>query len=217
MQSAFVLRISVFVSVSSYYVHGISLVSLVFSFLVTLGFSLALSVLQCLIPCVFVTFLSESVYRLPGMYVISSCQFEFVVKSVSQCRLVVGLVFKSRCLVSFLGTVVCSVEFCIVLDLIGFRVLTFNRKGRSVLKKGRDGRTSSTSCYSVTENCYPVLGSLNPHPKPQQKKNLFGSVSVRSVSHTVICLSSCRNVWSPSLGLKSESVSPCCPSRMSPS
>jgi len=170
MQSAFVLRISVFVSVSSYYVHGISLVSLVFSFLVTLGFSLALSVLQCLIPCVFVTFLSESVYRLPGMYVISSCQFEFVVKSVSQCRLVVVLVFKSRCLVSFLGTVVCSVEFWIVLDLIGFRVLTFNRKGRSVLKKGRDGRTSCTSCYSVTENCYPVLGSLNPHPKPQQKK-----------------------------------------------
>ena len=27
----------------------------------------------------------------------------------------------------------------------------FNRKGRSVLKKGRDGRNSCTSCHSVTE------------------------------------------------------------------
>ena len=168
-------------------------------FISSLVLSLVLCVPRSLIPA----FLSrsypssESVYRLPGMYVISSCQFEFVVKSVSQCRLVVVLVFKSRCLVSFLGTVVCSVEFCIVLDLIGFRVLTFNRKGRSVLKKGRDGRNSCTSCHSVTENCYPVLGSLNPPSKtPTKKNNLFGSVSVRPVSHTVICLLSC-----PGLGI----------------
>src|SRR5437762_14311794 len=75
----------------------------------------------------------------------------------------------------------------------------FNRKGRSVLKKGRDGRNSCTSCHSVTENCYPVLGSLNPPSKTPSIKNslrfclcssrvtygyLFIVLSQRSVSIT---------------------------------
>jgi len=90
--------------------------------LVTLAFSLALSILQCLILA-FVSRSypsSESIYRLPGMYVISSRQLNL---SSNQYLSVVSLLFwfsKSSCLVSFLGTVVRSVEFCIVLDF-GFK------------------------------------------------------------------------------------------------
>jgi hypothetical protein len=114
----------------------------------------------------------------------------------------------------FCGILCCFGLFWIVLDF-GF---TFNRKGRSVLKKGRDGRNSCTSCHSVTENCYPVLDSLNPHPKPQQKKKkslrfclcssrvtygyLFIVLSQRSVSinrfKVRICLASshcCTNLY----------------------
>src|SRR5271170_6835861 len=83
----------------------------------------------------------------------------------------------------------------------------FNRKGRSILKKGRDGRNSCTSCHSVTEICSGLsIPHPIPHPIPPSKKILFGSVSVRPMSHTVVCLLPCRNVRSPSLGLKSECI-----------
>jgi hypothetical protein len=95
--------------------------------------------------------------------------------------------------------------FCGILDCFGFRFLTFNRKGRSVLKKGRDGRNQLSLGHGKLLSC-PGL-SQSPIQNPIQKKNLFGSVSVRPVSHTVICLLSCRNVRSPSLGLKSEAIS----------
>ena len=124
---------------------------------------------------------------------------DFVVKSVSLVSLsrLVVVFLKSRYLVSF-SCYVCM--FCGILDCFGLfwiSVSTLNRKGRSVLKKGRDGRNSCTGCHSVMQLCSGP--SLNPPSKTPSKKILFGSVSIRPVSHTVICLLSCRN--SRSLGL----------------
>jgi hypothetical protein len=101
---------------------------------------------------------------------------DFVVKSVSRCLCFSSscccLVFKSWCLVSWYGCMFCGILYC-----FGFNwILVWNGhwKGKSVLKKGRDGRNSCTSCHSVTENCYPVLALSIPHPIPHPKK--FSSV-----------------------------------------
>ena len=112
-------------------------------------------------------------FLLPRPYVPVFCrQNRYLGVSVS--RLVVVVWYSSHGVFSrFLGTVVCSVEFLIVLDLIGFRFSTFNRKGSSVSKKGRDGHNSCTNCHSVTETCYPILSSLNP-----PILNFFSSVTV---------------------------------------
>ena len=106
---------------------------------------------------------------------------QYLIVSVS--RLVVVAWYSSHSVLS-LGTVVCSVEFCIVLDLIGFWFGAVIGRRSSVLKKGRDGRNSCTSCRSVTENCYPVLALSIPHPIPHPKKfssvlSLFVSCHIR--------------------------------------
>jgi len=71
----------------------------------------------------------------------------------------------------------------------------FNRKGSSVLKKGGDG-------YTNLSRFVILFWALSiPHP------NFFSSatVSIRLVSHTVICLLSYHNVRSLSLGSRNPS------------
>ena len=78
-------------------------------------------------------------------------------------------------------------------------------RGRSVLKKGRDGRNS---CHSVTENCYPGL-SQSPIQNPNQKISLRFCLCLSHVTYdslfTVLSQLSVSVTRSLSFGLKSES------------
>ena len=134
---------------------------------------------------------------------------DFVVKSVSHCLCFSSccccLVFKSWCLVSWYGCMFCGILYCFGFNWI--LVWSGHWKAKFCFKEGK-GR--SQLLYQLSLGHGKLLscsGSLNPPSNPPSQKILVGSVSVRLVSHTVICLLSCRNVRSPSLGLKSESIS----------
>jgi len=92
--------------------------------------------------------------------------------------------------------------------LFWISVLNVQSEGKVYFKEGK-GR--SQLLYQLSLGHGNLFWALNPSSKTPSKtpskKFLFGSVSVRPMSHTVICLLSCRNVRSPSLGLKSESIS----------